>query len=158
MFKRITCGLLLLSSAAFAAQWNPDQLEQFNKTNICENCDLQHAIINMPHQKASLKGSNLRGIEAGSNYFNESDFSNTNLSASNLQFAKFPGATFTGANLEGANLSNANLLDADFTNANLNGADLSYSDLRGAIISQEQLQQAAKLCHAKLPDGNEGRC
>jgi hypothetical protein len=52
-------------------------------------------------------------------------------------------------NLSGADLHNANL-----TGAQLRGTILDRANLKGAEVSQEQLQEAASLKGATLPDGS----
>lgn len=100
------------------------------------------------------------------------DFTDLNLYGMNLTQADLRGVNLTGANLNAvtlirsdmkfANLTKANLrfaiiIQADLTGANLKGADLTGADLRGtnlvkAVISQEQLDQAADYRGAVLPD------
>lgn len=59
----------------------------------------------------------------------------------------------SGSNLSGGDLRNANLRRCDLTNVDLTDADLSGADLTLALVSQEQLDRAASLAGATLPDG-----
>ena len=93
----------------------------------------------------------------------ERAFADINLCCANLQRARLSGARLRGAYLRWANLRGADLRWTDLTRASLAGANLTgaclrwaclvQADLRGAIVSEEQLAQAASLKGAILPDG-----
>lgn len=68
------------------------------------------------------------------------------------------GVDLSGAILNNANLDNATLTKADFREAILVGASLRFADLYRSNITLEQMQQAASICNAILPDGTKGKC
>lgn len=128
-----------LSLSAQAGQYNPDQLKQFEQTNTCKNCDLQHAsMAGITHNKANLEGSDLRGVQAHGANFIEANLAKTNW--------------------ELADLSSANLSGADLSGANLTGVNFQFANLTDAKISEAQLKQAANICDAILPDGKKSPC
>lgn len=119
-------------------KYNPEQTDQFNKTNQCVGCDLSNASLYGNHSQANLDKANLSGAGAD----------NMNLSE----------ALITNANLTKTNFANSNLSAANFTGSVLIDADLSDTDLYQAVISTEQLAQASSVCRAILPDGSKGKC
>jgi hypothetical protein len=72
------------------------------------------------------------------------DFHQAHLADVDLSGADLSGTEFARADLRGANFSGANLKGTDFLKANLNGA---------INLTEEQLSQAKRLCHATMPDG-----
>jgi uncharacterized protein YjbI with pentapeptide repeats len=109
---------------------------------------------------ANLKGANLRGA-----YMINADLSGTNLSDANLNDASLWRVDLSGINLSGANLNSATLWGADLSGTNLSGAnlygaslwrvDLSGANLSNAKITQAQLNEAASLKGAIMPDGKK---
>jgi uncharacterized protein YjbI with pentapeptide repeats len=108
--------------------------------------------------RADLAGANL----------NEADLSIANLHEANLRGAKLNGADLSGANLLEADLRGAHLREAvlgsvtlspvapaSMIYVNLQDADLSGADLSGAEVTQEQLEQAAYLKGATMPNGQK---
>jgi uncharacterized protein YjbI with pentapeptide repeats len=96
---------------------------------------------------ANLSGTNLSGADLSRTNLSGANLSSTNLSGANLSDADLRRANLSGANLSSTNLSGANLSDADLRRANLFGADL-----RGAIVTQQQLDQACGV-NVKLDAG-----
>jgi uncharacterized protein YjbI with pentapeptide repeats len=131
------------------------------RTADLRNVKLTQADLN----KARLCGANLSEAELDPADLNEADLSNANLSDAFLEMASLRKANLHGANLreawvEGADLRDADLRSADligtdFKRANLTNANLSGADLTIATITQEQLQQAASLEGATMPDGQK---
>jgi hypothetical protein len=105
----------------------------------------ESGLINRGEQVVSLKQANL----------NNANLSGAGLSGSDLSGAYLPGANLANADLNNANLSRAILIgpkssgDADLTGARLMGADLS-----NAVVMQDQLNKAASLKGATMPDGS----
>ncbi|HEX9987370.1 MAG TPA: pentapeptide repeat-containing protein [Chloroflexia bacterium] len=143
-----------------------------NVTNLIE-ADFRGAKLN----RADLSGADLSGAK-----LNRADLSGADLSGAFLENAKLNWADLSGANLKwtslnGANLSRGKLSGVDLSGTDLSGADLSGVDLSGvdlkgayldeAVLSQalltkanltgarvtrEQLESAADLTGAILPD------
>lgn len=123
---------------------------------------------------ASLERANLQGARLQGAHFLDVNFSGANLqgarlwgimlSWANLQSANFTeaqcyGASLRGSDFRGANLTRAIFWDADLERANLEGAILEGAILEGAslkdaIVTPEQLAQAASLTGAIMPDGS----
>ena len=119
-------------------QFNQNDLQTFNETNTCINCDLTTASLEGNHSQANLTGTNLQNANGN----------NMNLSQSNLQNTNFTYGTFILTNFS----------EADFTGANLSKADFSFANLYKAKISAAQLSQLKSVCRAILPDGSLGTC
>ena len=71
---------------------------------------------------------------------------------------KLAGADLSYLNLSGSNLTNgdlrgANLRRCDLTGVKLKGANLSGADLTAVLVTQAQLNEAASLDGATLPNG-----
>ncbi len=111
--------------------------------------------------KAKLEGADLNGA----------DLEGADLSYANLRGADLRGAHLQGTDLHGAYLWEADLSRADLSDAklrNLSDADLEGTDLRGAdlranlsgtlpfnpAVTAEQLEKAASLQGATMPDGS----
>jgi uncharacterized protein YjbI with pentapeptide repeats len=149
--------LSCLSSAVLASTYNPDQLADFNLTNVCNTCDLSGAMLYGNHSNAVLVNSNLTGVK-GRETFSMTNFSGSNLSSSdwtgaNLSYAQMSyiplvKVNFTGADLSYAHFEGSNTTDAIFDNANL----------LNATITDEQLSVAASYCGAVLPNGTKKNC
>ncbi len=167
-------GICLYTQAFSAPKYDIQQLEQFNQTNSCPNCDLAGAeLTRVKHRKALLKGADLSQATLSHANFEQADFTFALLIRTKAIKAKLMKATFDGANLinldgknsyfsgasfkncrlNNANLVKANLSNTDFTSATLVNADLSYALLIGAQITAEQLKQVKKLDCAVLPNG-----
>jgi uncharacterized protein YjbI with pentapeptide repeats len=93
---------------------------------------------------ADLQGANLQGVILASADLSRADLSRANLSEANLLLA----------DLSRANLSGANFTRANLEATNLEGAFLSGANFSGAVVTQEQLAQAASLTGATMPDGS----
>ena len=105
----ITLILFILSFySSISYGFSEKDLETFNKTNVCINCDLSGAI------------------------FKKSDLSNAVLTGSNLDKVNFWRANLSNANLENCSLQQANLKRVNFENANMNGAIFHFSIIRNA--------------------------
>jgi hypothetical protein len=78
-----------------------------------------------------------------------------NLSGANLKGAKLDSADLIGANLREANLREAILTGANLREAHLGMADLARANLSGARVTSEQLDKAASLKGAAMPDGTK---
>ena len=117
---------------------------------------------------ANLFGADLTGADLVLARLDHVDLSRANLSGADLCHADLSGANLTSADLSGAfleetmlqgatltgvNLSGANLSGAFLSDAALGGANLKRATLRGAEVVEEQLDQAASLEGAMLPDG-----
>jgi len=129
-----------LGSSAYANNlaFNQDDVQKFNATNACVDCDLSNASLYGNHSQANLSGANLSN--ASGSYIN--------LSQANLQTANLTNATFNAANFS----------EADFTGAGVYQADFGSANLYKAKITPEQLSQVKSLCNATLPDGSKGSC
>jgi uncharacterized protein YjbI with pentapeptide repeats len=120
-----------------------------------------------------LNGANLRGA----------NLAQASLAGASLAEASLAGADLGGVDLQGADLSNsdlrgahmgvslvhlryfgveitfaasrANLTSANLRGAYLDNADLSMADFTNATVTQEQLQQAASLEGAIMPNGQK---
>jgi uncharacterized protein YjbI with pentapeptide repeats len=167
-------GILMQTQVFSAPHYDVEQLEQFQQTNSCPNCDLSGSELEQTkHRKALLKGADLSQAILSRSNFEHADLTSAILirtQANKVKWMKatfdgaillyldgknsyFSGASFKNCILNHANLSKANLSNADFTSATLVNADLSYAILIGAKITPEQLKQAKKMDCAVLPDG-----
>jgi uncharacterized protein YjbI with pentapeptide repeats len=109
---------------------------------------------------ANLMYANLSKADLSRANLSKANLSNTNLieaelSSANMFRADLSNANLLGASLYRANLHLANLSDAILMGADLTGADLFGVDLRGANYTTEQLDQAASLFQATVPDGTK---
>jgi uncharacterized protein YjbI with pentapeptide repeats len=108
----------------------------------------------------NLVYANLSGAKLSRAHLIQADLVGANLSNADLSEAGLLNANLSGANLNGADLSSANLgeallLNADLSNADLSNVDLSNVALTGARVTQEQLEHAASLEGATMPDGQQ---
>jgi uncharacterized protein YjbI with pentapeptide repeats len=114
-----------------------------------------------------LTQAKLYGADLSQAHLEATDLSGAHLEEANLGGASLAGASLSGAylrdaDLGGADLSGADLTDADgrfesgarMNGADLSGADLSGADLTKAEVTRDQLQKAASLEGATLPDGS----
>jgi len=103
----------------------------------------------------------------------DADLTNADLSKANLEEATFEGASLNNADLHGANLSllekderdalfgaprrnEAGFSSASFVTVDqLADADLTGATLKGARVTREQLDQAASLEGATMPNGQK---
>jgi uncharacterized protein YjbI with pentapeptide repeats len=123
--------------------------------------DLERADLS----KADLREANLPMVRLLRVDLSEADLTGANLykailGTANLSEADLSGAGLFGAWLSGANLTKANLSWAHLTGANLtltklSGAYLTKANLSEANVSQWQLDQAASLEGATMPDGQK---
>lgn len=143
-------GMLTLAIVAASAislpayAYNTAHVEQFEKTNQCEACDLsgvkfyrdtnEQTSPNVNHSGAKLDGANLSNAFAGG----------INLSNASLR----------QANLSGASLNDANLSYADLSGANLSGAFIQFANLFGAIGAD---LSNVRICSTTLPDGSASK-
>ena len=128
-----------LSTFFISAQaYNKTQLDQFEKTNKCNKCDLSSAVITWNHSGAELNDANL-----------------SNISFRNKHGGNFALASLKNANLSGAHLVNSNLSHADLTGTHLDAAHLYMTNIYGAIGADFS---NADICMATLPDGSQGKC
>ena len=141
--------------------------------------DWHEAILN----DADLSGTELSGLDFnpppydgpaqlfGTN-LSDADLSHAILGATDLHNAKLLRADLSYANLGEAYLRGADLSDADLSHAklettwlydprhprdaaDLSGADLSHAYLKDAKVKEEQLEQAASLEGATMPNGQK---
>ena len=122
--------------------------------------DLNLALCDLSDR--NLSGSNFSNANLAQASLSESnlskvDFSNANLAGANASRSNMSDANFTGVDLTSANLSSSNLMRADFSNAITVGVDFSDCNMTGAIITQDQLDQAFSIKSAILPDGSVGQ-
>jgi uncharacterized protein YjbI with pentapeptide repeats len=118
-------------------------------------------------ENTDLTQAELYGADLSQAHLEATDLSGAHLEEANLGGASLAGASLSGAylrdaDLGGADLSGADLTDADgrfesgarMNGADLSGADLSGADLTKAEVTRDQLQKAASLEGATLPDGS----
>lgn len=120
-------------SSAYASGYNNSQLQSFERTNSCINCDLSGASISYNHSGAVLEQSNLSDVNmytSGTINFSSSNLKQVNFTGANLVYANFSQADLTGARLDGANFYGAK--GVDFTNT--------------------------RVCYVILPDGKNSGC
>lgn len=132
-------------------------------------------LVDKDHPIIDLRGANLSKVSLGAvtkfggTWFTHIDLDKINLKQVDLSNADLSHASITEANLSGSILDGANFIGTDFSNTNLRnssffgtilqeatlyGSDLSGAYLKGAMVTQEQLEQAASLRHAIMPDGS----
>ncbi|KTC73053.1 Serine/threonine-protein kinase B [Legionella birminghamensis] len=154
--------LISLSTSIYSQQFsNPLDVKQFEKTGVCESCDLSNdyylytdklGAINL--NNSNLTRSNL-GIWGNHQY---SSFSRITAIELSLGTADFAYSDFSFANLKNAKLSLNNFTSSDFTGANLSGASFAGANLYQAKITEKQLKSMSSICNAILPDGKVGSC
>jgi uncharacterized protein YjbI with pentapeptide repeats len=121
-------------------------------------------------QSADLSTASLRGADLSYAALQSADLSapvppgfppgspppiTTNLTDADLSHAALTDAALTDAALTDADLTDAVLRDTTLSGALLGGADLSGADLTNATVTQEQLDKAASLKGATMPDGQK---
>ncbi len=104
----------------------------------------EHGINFTPDTGTSLAGSSLR----------TAILRDADLTKAFLRRTDFTEADLSGAKLIGANLMEGILEHADLRGADLSGAVLIGANLRGALVDDSQLEKAATLNKAILPDGS----
>lgn len=145
--------LLLATFPVFAnVGYIPAQLQQYQSTGQCPNCDLSNAFLN-GFANANLANAILTGADLTGN-FGSSNFTNAIMGGVEMGGVNASGSNFGGANLTQSSLRSADFSRCTFTDANLTGADLGYANLVGAIITTEQLNSAKSLSCAWMPDGS----
>lgn len=152
----IALAILSISFTATvqASQHIPSQLDQYDKTGICTNCDLSEARL-QSKDNVNLSYSILTRTSLSYNHHYTSNFSHTNFIEADLYGIKASASNFESANLSYASLVSANFSSCDFTNAKLTGADLTNANLINAKITKEQLASAKSIKGAILPDGTK---
>jgi hypothetical protein len=129
----------------------------------------ERPIINLSGVR--LRGGNLSQLDLSEAYLGGADLSGADLSDVVLVDADLSGAELFGANINFAILRDADLSESYLVGTNLRAADLSGANLRDAILSEadlssanlrdargvtdEQLDQAASLEGATMPDGSK---
>lgn len=153
--------LVALPMSVFAAQamYNPTQLQQFETTGSCPNCDLTSTDLGPQtgvQPPYNLAGANLSGSKI--NIVNGSGSNFSGVLADNTDFAwdsnvgaTFSGSSFENASLVEANLSGLNLTKANFTGADVAGANFDNADLSGAIGLTPSEINAANPCGGITP-------
>jgi uncharacterized protein YjbI with pentapeptide repeats len=96
---------------------------------------------------ADLRWADLSWIDAEGTDFTGANLGRSNLTRSHLKKAKLQSVKFERANLFWASLRGSTLEGASFFSANLVRADLSETD-----VSMEQIDMAASVDNATLPD------
>ena len=153
-------ALVAINSAIASIQYDPSQLSTFEKTGICQNCDLSNAMIVMQYKGAvHLQKANLTKTDFGDPHsWQNSDF--TDIVASSAVFANgdFSGTNFSNALLLDASFQGADLSRTNFTNANVKQVNFADANLSQSNITATQLADAYSVCNAILPDGSKGGC
>lgn len=135
----VIIGTVSVSAYAYI----PVHLEQFNKTNQCEGCDLSSASF-------STRGDR----QSPTNNHSGARLDRANLSNIRSDYLNLSGASLRQANLSGANLDDANLSYADLTGANLSGAFIQFANLYGAVGAD---LSNARVCDTTMPDGSASK-
>lgn len=87
-------------------------------------------IVNQPyHDRVSLAGMNLRGLNLSGAHLNQSE-----LQGSDLREANLSQAFLAQSRLDGADLSRTSLVKAYLTEVIGTGANFTYADLKGAFL------------------------
>ncbi|WP_133138809.1 pentapeptide repeat-containing protein [Legionella genomosp. 1] len=155
-------SLVSISTVIYSQQFsNPLEVEKFEKTGVCEACDLSNDFYLFTDKSGAitLSGSNLNRSSLsiwGNHQF--SKFNRIMATEFSLGAADFSYSDFSFANLKKARMSNSNFTSSDFSGANLSGASLAGSNLYNAKITPEQLKSLSSFCNAILPDGKIGSC
>ncbi len=107
---------------------------------------------------AGLEGSVLQGADLRGARLELANLSGADLRQANLASTRFSLATLLETDLRGADLRGADMRGANLRGARLEGAKLEGTDLRWAIldraqVAEEQLEMAAGLAGATMPDG-----
>ena len=138
-------------------------LSQFTCTdsNMGQSDFSEAILVGASWDSCNLSDSDFSNADLTLAKVSSSNLSNTIFVRANLRFADLSGgnltnANFSGADLTGANLSGSNLNGVNFTGATVVGIDLSATVMNGAVITAEQLDYAASVAGAVLPDGTFG--
>ncbi len=158
-YKHLTLLMMLLTlsgySMASIEKYDPTELEQYQKTGICEKCNLSDADVAYS-SAADLQGSDItQSTLVGQVYMQNSNFSYVIATDSNLSafHTDLSGSNFTGAELGNAEFGLDDLSNCNFTNADLKGAVMTGANLTNAIMSDAQIEELANDCDAIMPDG-----
>lgn len=103
--------------------------------------------------RADLRGAQMSQVNLRGAILSAADLRGADLTAADLRRADLIHADLRNAKLAGADLEGASLAFADLRGADLSGADLSRANLGGAQLDPGQLELAASLDGAMLPDG-----
>ncbi len=129
-----------------------DGLGGFMSSNL-DGADLRaHALSYRDFSNMSLRGAQLAGSAAGSNFKN-SDldgagmgnmlfFASTNFTNTVLTNTDFSGSTFDNVNLSNRDLSGAVMVGTTFTQSNLQGTNFTNSPMQSADLSSSTIQGA----------------
>lgn len=159
--KKIICFLFLCYTAISHANvfYDHTQLQQFEMTGSCLSCDLTNVTLTADarlHAPFELEGANLSGSTLKIGNATLSDLSRVTAIKTIFSGDDYSQASFVNAILIEADFHRANLTYANFAGANVTDADFTDADLyRSQGIN---LNTAASLCHAILPDGSIGAC
>ncbi len=115
---------------------------------------IQSSLILKGHPIISLSSFVLTQPDLTGIDLSEADLSGANLTRAILHDANLFASNLVDINLSGADLSETDMMGAVLSGANLSGANLDHAILRDAIVTNEQLAQAASLHGAILPDGS----
>ena len=110
---------------------------------------LQDAIL----VNANLRYTNMVGAILSDANLERAYLYKANLCGAQLDETNLEKANLSEVNLERADLWGANLEGANLTEANLEGANLTDANLEGAKVKPVQLDEAASLEDATMPDG-----
>jgi hypothetical protein len=105
--------------------------------------------------KTNLSGADLHAAFLFGAYLDFVNLSGADLHAVILDAAILREANLSRADLREANLFGAILREADLSEADLTGARLTGANLSGAKVTDEQLDKAASLEGATMPDGTK---
>jgi uncharacterized protein YjbI with pentapeptide repeats len=129
-----------------AIAYNPQHLQQLQRTRQCVACDLSGA--NLAVLRLNLTSANLA----------KANLKNAILSDLNLTGINLAGADLTGAKAERVRLVGANLVRAQLDGIDLSNTDLAYSNLAGASLRSVILNNGdltgANLAGANLTNTN----
>jgi uncharacterized protein YjbI with pentapeptide repeats len=101
-----------------------------------------------------LEDGSLDGVRLCHVHLNGADLFKAVLRKIDFHQAQLADVDLSGADLTGAEFARADLRRANFSGANLTGVDFLKANLCDAInLTEEQLSQARRLCHATMPDG-----
>lgn len=161
-------AILVVNNIAFAAAYQPNDVNTFITTGKCPNGDLSMTDLTGSmyqmmqktqnqnfYEGVNLQNANAVGTSFGSSVgFNmqNSDFDGLSGSKSYFLSDQLDGSTFINAILESANFVGANLSDVDFTGADLKGANFSGANLYQAKITSAQLSETTN-CNTVMPNG-----
>lgn len=154
--KLVMTSVLIFTtcSASSYAMYIPEQLEQFEKTGECVNCDLSGAYLSgHSHNSSNLSGALLVKASLSNTEFYTSKFNGAELMYASFNYTRASGSQFVSANLTGATLVGTNLSSTDFQGAVVTDANFENAILARSNITKEQLASAKSLSCAIMPDG-----